>query len=794
MSNIISWKTASEIIEILKSEGEMVSGMTVAEAAAALGYVKSAGGVYLKTVLTTVAETVIGATASEVAGAATSTATTTATNLALYETSTGTAAVAGVGSVALPIAATLVAAAGGYLIGNQIYKQNSEFLDNLMFPLYDFITGNDVYSTMKYGTDSIDDAPTVPILFDSVGNTFMPTPMVTRVKSYLESVELEPIIHTASDLQGTEYLVNQTSGEQGFGDSTIITDPNLMISLTAAGVKSAFISIKDGSPYTFCIFYVADHSFYCRTDNASNSTQSYKSTPVWFNNNTEVVHYATVWYTKPCEILVPHITLTDPVKAQHTVTLAVSHSNLEFQNLIYSMMYGGDVTGGLPEGITKYVPGTSPAPLVIPDAPSWAPVVVPRTVPREMPDPVETPDIDPDPEKITPFIPVIQPQPNDVPIKLPVVPITPTFPKLDPTPDTSTAPYPSSNPSADPSQLPEPVPKPVPIPNAIPDPIGTGGNTIPIVPAIPAIASATGLLHVYNPTDEQLNQFGTWLWTTFSGDLIDTLSKLFNNPMDAVIGLHELYCTPTSASFTTIKAGYLDSQVASRLVTSRYVEIKCGALSIPEYWGNYLDYSPYTKAYCYLPFIGIVELNADDIVGHGVEITYRIDSYNGSCIAIITTAKSGSPESVTYQYSGNCSVEVPITSGMKSAMQGALIGAATLAVGAATGGAGGLVAASALGAIKGGASSKNTVQHSGSFGSSYGAMGMKKPFMIIKRPIQKVVPGYNENYGYPSHKKVLISTCTGYLKVIEVDVISSTATEEEKEMIEKQLKSGIFVS
>ena len=73
-------------------------------------------------------------------------------------------------------------------------------------------------------------------------------------------------------------------------------------------------------------------------------------------------------------------------------------------------------------------------------------------------------------------------------------------------------------------------------------------------------------------------------------------------------------------------------------------------------------------------------------------------------------------------------------------------------------------------------------------------MGNKKPFLIIKLPKQKVVPGYNENYGYPAHKMVLISKCTGYLKAIEVDVVSPTATEEEKRLIEKQLKSGIFVN
>jgi hypothetical protein len=277
--------------------------------------------------------------------------------------------------------------------------------------------------------------------------------------------------------------------------------------------------------------------------------------------------------------------------------------------------------------------------------------------------------------------------------------------------------------------------------------------------------------------------------------------------MDAVIGLHEIYCTPTeSATDVNIRAGYLESNVPSRLVTERYIEIKCGALSIPEYWGNYLDYAPYTKSYCYLPFIGIVELNTDDIVGSGVEITYRVDVYNGSCIALITTAKPNSAESVSYQFEGNCSVSVPITSGMMTAVQNALIGVATTALSAgataavtvATGGvalpAAVLAGSVAAGATKQGLTSKNQVQYSGSFGSSYGAMGIKKPFLIIKRPKQKVVYGYNKNYGYPAHKMVLLSTCTGYLKAIEVNVISPTATEAEKKMIEQCLKTGVFVS
>jgi hypothetical protein len=104
-----------------------------------------------------------------------------------------------------------------------------------------------------------------------------------------------------------------------------------------------------------------------------------------------------------------------------------------------------------------------------------------------------------------------------------------------------------------------------------------------------------------------------------------------------------------------------------------------------------------------------------------------------------------------------------------------------------------MVGTVAAGATKQGLTSKNMVQHSGSFGSSFGAMGVKIPFLIIKRPRQKVVDGYNTNYGYPSHKMVLISTCTGYLRVREVNVVSPTATEAEKKMITELLKNGVYV-
>lgn len=805
MADVVIWKTAQEIIEYLIEQNQLVSGMSVAEAAAALGFSKTASGLYVKTVLTTSVTSVAGATASSVAEAAAAGATTTASNVVLFESAAGTAEVGGLASVALPVGSSVLAAAGGYLVGTQVYKKNSDFLDKLMFPLYDYVTGNNVADGLTPSLSTLE-VPTMPLIFNASGNTFMDSRAYNRIVSFLDASSLEDgveMIPYSSLFNGPVFKFKLNAG------STI----NVFSVLTTEGARFEYtLNILTGS--AFCVYCTnTSHewlTFILLSPTPFTATLTQTDKYGNANHSPLNVYSGSSSGKTFFKVIENRTLLAFDIKEVYGLVGALSFPIDQYKfrskNLtdaeLYAILFSGDAGDGeIPPDIMKYIPGTEPhvEPLKFPDElPDWVPVRLPNAVPGVMPEPAEYPDPDPRPEKITPYIDPIQPQPDGVPIKKPVKPpATPIVPVPNPNDNISTNPYPNPDPSKDPSAQPDGNPdtgmKPVPITE--PDIGDTGSVPQPPLPIIPTISSAaTGLLHAYNPTNAQINSFGSWLWTTFSGDLIDTISKLFNNPMDAVIGLHELYATPITGSETTIKAGYLDSGVASRLVTSRYSEIKCGAISVPEYWGNYLDYSPYTKTFCYLPFIGVVELNTDDIIGAGVEITYKIDSYNGSCIALITTAKAGSSECVTYEFSGNCAVEIPITSGMKSAVQSALIGAATAGIAVATGGIGGVASAALVGGVRQGGNSKNIVQHSGSFGSSYGAMGIKVPFIIVKRPKQKVVLGYNTNYGYPSHKMVRISDCSGYLKAIEVDVVSPTATENEKKMIEKQLKDGIFVN
>lgn len=487
----------------------------------------------------------------------------------------------------------------------------------------------------------------------------------------------------------------------------------------------------------------------------------------------------------------------------------------------WTAKYGTVVERGYQEGTSKWtgtVPSTVPTvPPAIADEQGTeiprTPVSLPYSLPEgwqpgqpaNSPDPSEQPDptVTTDPAKqVSPYI-MPTPTPREI-----------TYPD----------PEPVNQPELNPSQN-RPASKSVTLPPSIADflePPPSGISPTPLMPSTELpFASNVGLVTVYHPDNSQLYSFQRWLWVTYADATID---KIWNNPFDGVITLFELYCTPTDVGNRNIHCGFLDSGINTPII-SRYTEIDCGTLGIPEYYGNYLDYSPYTKAHIYLPFIGVQELNPDDIVGHCVNVTYRIDEYNGSCIAMITVAKvtevAGEQveySNTMYQFSGNCSVELPLAGGTQASIRAGmmmadaqqiagaisvganLLGAAGSAmsgqIGGAVGGVGNAVNAygqSAVQRLNSMLSGKSTVQKSGTFGSSHGALGIKKPFITITRPKQVRVQDYNELYGYPAHKMVTIGSLSGFVRCKEVHVVSPTANDEEKSLIEQLLKSGVYM-
>lgn len=752
---------------------------------------------------------------------------------ALIGTGEGLAATAGLLTLSVPSAVAMAAPLLGVGLGYALYETNPTLWNNIAEGLVDFTT---------------EATQTVSALIDEAGHVLLDSAFVQKLKQIFEENDV-PVYNPTPSV--TEY---------DYGDSS---------TTAAASIVSTY---RQGNTLTL----------------EADSGAEY----IW-NGNIGTIGFTAVPVSRSAGLkswqldsITGNMQNVANIANPYTVDGVILGYFGNAQSVITPT--GGSVSpilSGSGSGLEAYFRGTEHSePIEYPDGTSgwsnssWDPSSSTVYPTYNVPDPSTGTNQPYYP--VTPYIgdtPGTTVDPDTTPQQDPTLPISPTeWPVIDPyispvvnpeiqLPDTPEVPNPDPDelinpgvindpvyipvPNLDPSLDPATVPLTEPESVLQPDPPPSSGISPPIIFPVPDIpfpsivpqgsdtpvpSGNPGFIQVYNPTPSEFIAFGRWLWVTYADATMDTI---WNNPFDGVIGAHELYATPSKDGYSTIRSGFLDSGISSIIVRQRYTQINCGSILIPEYWGNYLDYSPYSRAYIYLPFIGIMDLDVDDIVGHSVNVLYHVDSYTGSCIAQITCARDGYSNTV-YQFSGDCSVEIPmaggsqanikaamiaanayqnaanvsagmslwggIASGIASALGGALmpgvastIGGITSGIGQAIGGYTSSQSQKAYGEAQHTAamvSQKSHVQHSGSFGGSHGAMGIKKPYIIIRRPIQKVVYNYNKLYGYPAHKMVVIGECTGYLRCREVNVQSSLATDEEKRMIEEALKSGVYVT
>lgn len=358
----------------------------------------------------------------------------------------------------------------------------------------------------------------------------------------------------------------------------------------------------------------------------------------------------------------------------------------------------------------------------------------------------------------------------------------PTQPTSDDTPNID----PQTQPQVDPQTRPETAQD---ITTQLAEPTTTSpdtgdGNTPPAI--IPS-GSASALYSIYNPSQGELNSFGAWLW---SSNFVDQLLKLFNDPMQAIIGLHKVFAQPAISGASTIKVGYLDSGVSSNVVGNQYTTIDCGYVDIPEYFGNVFDYDPFTQVYIYLPFVGIEKLDTGDVMRGRVGVKYHVDVITGACLAEISVIRDGSG-GILYTFTGNCAVQYPISSGSYMGIVASLASIAGGVVGTVA--SGGALAPVAMGAVSGTFNAHTRVQHSGGFSGNAGAMGVKIPYIIITRPQTCLADNFPAFNGYPTNKTTPLSACSGFVKCETCHVENVPATDAELSEIEMLLKGGIII-
>lgn len=340
-----------------------------------------------------------------------------------------------------------------------------------------------------------------------------------------------------------------------------------------------------------------------------------------------------------------------------------------------------------------------------------------------------------------------------------------------------------------------------------------------------ANACNSGLVTMYNPTPAQMTSFGNFLWGslfegTFDG-LLTSLKKWVNDPVESIIQLncYPLTNIPTSGAqtvkFCGISTDLVGDGVIMNKVSQQFINFDFGSITTPVFWDSALDYSPYTKVSISLPYIGIVPLNADDVINATLHLMYHIDILTGSFSAELKVSKAmdGTElSSVLYNWSGNMATQIPITAANYNQVFGSLMSTvAAIGVGAVTGGLGAAAAGEGVGAsaIAGGAvsgagqglaanignvvNSKPHVTKSGRLDGTVGAMSQFTPYLIIERAIQSLSSKYQEENGLQSNTVQILGNCRG-LTVCENPILTGfMCTEAEKNEIKAILTSGVIM-
>lgn len=329
-------------------------------------------------------------------------------------------------------------------------------------------------------------------------------------------------------------------------------------------------------------------------------------------------------------------------------------------------------------------------------------------------------------------------------------------------------------------------------------------------PALPTISvTGSGFVNMFKMNasgSASLADLASYLWSGLFD--IDTYLRMFQNPMDCILSVGIVPVEPSVSAPLYIIVGNHATTLQAPRVNSQWYELDCGSITLDgkTYSNSFMDYSPYTKAELYLPYVGTVALNIDEIMDSTISIKYHIDLLSGSCVAYVKVSKeyeykgsSHNHSNILYQYSGNVLTNIPITSQNFTQILQAVIGAVATGVGGgvasgATAGALGMestqIAANAINVAE---SMKPSVSRSGNCSSACGLLGTQKPKLILTFPKIANAEDMNKERGFPTYIRKTLSSLvgSGYTKIDLAHLKNIPCTDSERTEILALLESGV---
>lgn len=242
-------------------------------------------------------------------------------------------------------------------------------------------------------------------------------------------------------------------------------------------------------------------------------------------------------------------------------------------------------------------------------------------------------------------------------------------------------------------------------------------------------------------------------------------------------------------------------------------------LQVPKHYNNFLDFAPYTKAYIYLPFSGVWEVNPKFLYHTHVMIMLTLDITDGS--GVWQVYRYADPESATEQ-AGNyylilekqckIGVEIPLSGLSATTMasnivnaslssQQRLLSTTTQLLGdAASGNAGKFITDMAQVPMQALTDSTNLANANREIPTASGGMsGLAAanasviPFITLIRPVVENPESFPHTVGHLVNKASKLEKLSGFTTCRNVDVSNvGQATDKEKAQLKQILEGGFY--
>lgn len=297
----------------------------------------------------------------------------------------------------------------------------------------------------------------------------------------------------------------------------------------------------------------------------------------------------------------------------------------------------------------------------------------------------------------------------------------------------------------------------------------------------------TGFIHAYCLGESNSRALANYMLTdTF----LNAVKHLYDNTIDYILSYVTIPVKPSSMTLSTVQIGGVDTGIDAQRINNNFVEFN-SKVKLKELWGGFADYCPLTRVSCYIPFVGIQELNTDDVMSGDLVLNYRIDVLTGIFNCSLSVKNSRDTNGVLYTYEGCMASNIPLFSSDVSNKLNSIKSTINASLAVASGGSMALPAAAMSMAES--AATKPSIARSGSLSVDAGFLGNYTPYLIIERPVQALPTLYKNQQGYPTRESGAISKFSGFLQVETVDLSGIACTDSEREEILQLLQEGVYV-